>query len=1508
LSTKPDDAVALEKTRQVFQYLKAFAERNVPIRRTIAEQLWSQRLLDLPTHPTIAVGEVRLSPTNQQASSNTDPDEAPLIRVRRPRLTPPPQPPKVLSDFLLRGWEKVDGSIEVQPSRNVRRDNETITERFDDDPVRVEALTKWRADWLKWQEAELPAVRAMKVFERFYALRGRIELESESVELLLADGRLQWQRVDGRIDHPILLQRVELEFDANIPEFRIVDTDRAPELYGALLQGEDGISPEQLQRLRAELETNGFHPLAREETSGYLRRIAQTLGARGSFSEQTPVDTPNADPVIARDPVLVLRERSSGFPAAFDRVLQDLESRQIVPASLTRLVGVAPSLPPDEPAAQASPWSEPPDVLLSKPANLEQVQIARALDRHRAVLVQGPPGTGKSHTIANLIGHLVAHGKRVLVTSHTTKALRVLRDHIVDTLKPLCVAVLENDLEGRTQMEQAVRGILSRLTHASENGLSHEVADLAETRAKLNGEINRLTEDLRSAREAEYASILLGGESIAPADAARWINANQGGNDWIDGKVAPGAPLPLGGEELGDLYATNAGLSFQEEDEISKGLPAEGACLTNEQFAALVGALGRSEPPELATFWTRAAMESEIPRLDALLSAVDDAASALGRFEAWQRAIVAAGHAGGTEQQLWTDLAWMVNEAAERWSKTRSILLEHAPEFRDTSAPEKARAVVTKIVGHLTNGGSLGTLTLLLHGDWKALIQQSRVNGREPRTVAEFRAIGALLAIEDGRRKLALRWSRQAAPVGLPAFDRLGATPEPGLQDYVSQFSTLLQFWNERWSGIEAAMKGAGFRWSDFRNREVARAAPATPFERDVAILSGPLQSAVATRLAVARCLSAERLLAEFERSLSPFRGPVCSRLAEAVRVRDVEAFRIALGQLRDIRDKQDLFERRTALLQRLGAVAPDWSRAIQRREDIHAGRTAPGDASVAWRWRQLRQEIDRRAALNEIELTRQLHQRRDELRGITAELIDRRTWLGQLRRTDLNAQLALQGWADTQKKIGKGTGKRVPELQAKARTLLGKARDAVPVWIMPLSRVAESFDPTKPRFDVVIVDEASQSDVTGLLAWYLGDRVAVVGDHEQVSPLAIGQQTGAISALIGEHLAGVPNNHLYDGTTSIYHLARTCFGGTIALREHFRCVPDIIEFSNHLSYNGEIRPLRNPSSAAHPHVVECVVDGLADTSRVPKTNVREARTIAALLAAMTEADDYAGKSIGAISLVGDEQAALIQQLALDGVGALELAQRRFVAGNAAQFQGDERHVVFLSMVDVPTGGPLTLRQTDLFKQRYNVAASRAKDQLWLVHSLDPGRDLKQGDLRRALIEHARDPGARRRAMESAERRAESPFEVAVIQRLVSAGFNVQSQVWVGRYRIDLVVSDGTSQVAIECDGDRFHGVDQIPADMVRQAILERAGWRFIRIRGTRFYRDPAPTMDWVFGELQRHGVQPSEVPSDGGAPNASNGDGVRDRLMRRAWEIMRERGWITASPPAQQLQTDLLA
>ena len=77
------------------------------------------------------------------------------------------------------------------------------------------------------------------------------------------------------------------------------------------------------------------------------------------------------------------------------------------------------------------------------------------------------------------------------------------------------------------------------------------------------------------------------------------------------------------------------------------------------------------------------------------------------------------------------------------------------------------------------------------------------------------------------------------------------------------------------------------------------------------------------------------------------------------------------------------------------------------------------------------------------------------------------------------------------------------------------KSQDAVPVWIMPLSKITDNFEIANTKFDVLILDEASQSDVTTLLAFAMAKRVIVVGDNEQVTPSAIGLENYEIDSLI---------------------------------------------------------------------------------------------------------------------------------------------------------------------------------------------------------------------------------------------------------------------------------------------------------------------------------------------------------------------------------------------------------
>jgi very-short-patch-repair endonuclease len=131
--------------------------------------------------------------------------------------------------------------------------------------------------------------------------------------------------------------------------------------------------------------------------------------------------------------------------------------------------------------------------------------------------------------------------------------------------------------------------------------------------------------------------------------------------------------------------------------------------------------------------------------------------------------------------------------------------------------------------------------------------------------------------------------------------------------------------------------------------------------------------------------------------------------------------------------------------------------------------------------------------------------------------------------------------------------------------------------------------------------------------------------------------------------------------------------------------------------------------------------------------------------------------------------------------------------------------------------------------------------------------------------------------------KAESPFEVEVIRRLSSGGYYVRSQYPVGAFRIDIVVQGrGKARLAVECDGERYHRIEDLQQDADRQAILERLGWTFCRIRGSSFYRNRDAAMEQVFLKLKTSGIEPLDGPT---VIEADAGDLV-GRVRTRAAEI----------------------
>src|SRR5260370_29158953 len=146
----------------------------------------------------------------------------------------------------------------------------------------------------------------MKIFETLYSLYGRIDREAERVELVLGDGILSWHRSEGSTYHPILLQRLQLQFSAAVPEFTLSEADHPVELYSALFQSMTDVDGRAIGRCREELEQEGFHPLINGATSGFLKLLVVQLSPPGELHEYPAPAREETDPQLALDPVSFL--------------------------------------------------------------------------------------------------------------------------------------------------------------------------------------------------------------------------------------------------------------------------------------------------------------------------------------------------------------------------------------------------------------------------------------------------------------------------------------------------------------------------------------------------------------------------------------------------------------------------------------------------------------------------------------------------------------------------------------------------------------------------------------------------------------------------------------------------------------------------------------------------------------------------------------------------------------------------------------------------------------------------------------------------------------------------------------------------------------------------------------------------------------------------------------------------------------------------------------------------
>ncbi|MBK8384134.1 MAG: AAA family ATPase [Candidatus Accumulibacter sp.] len=612
-----------------------------------------------------------------------------LLRVQRPTLTRSPTPPASIAAWQLyragMTLRRRPLSQESKPHRRGRPDRHgsastTTGERCADFDAWVEQRRAWAAP-------ELAARQAMAFFRVFYDIYSLIEKDGEELELLAADGHLLWQATSGvdgtvTINHPILLKRVELRFNPNLPEFTIHETEREPEIYGGLFVDLQDVAPAAIANRKSELEASDCHPFGWQDTDAFLQAFIQTLSPRdGEFLDGPPRDGVSPTPRLYREPVLILRKRVAGIANAVDAIIDDIEGREIFPPALAQITGTmdeweAAGLDTGANANGLTAGFSDDNILLAKEANSEQLQIIRRLEHSGSVIVQGPPGTGKTHTIGNLIGHLLAQGKSILVTAQTAKALRVVRDKVPERLRPLAVSVLGSDQDARKHLESAIGSITERLTGDSAEGLLQRARQFESQRQELLSRTRLATNKLRQALENEYREIVVGDRHFTPSEGARFVSKHREAHAWIPQPVRLGADLSVSAPDLARLYALGTSCTAAEEQDARLPLPELATLPSERQFAVMVSEYQHLLTQDL-TFgvdrWLPSDGGSEV--LEGLANELLAEFSDGLRRQTWRPYAITAGIHGGDEREVWERLIAHTDRAVAANSGTPWCLI-----------------------------------------------------------------------------------------------------------------------------------------------------------------------------------------------------------------------------------------------------------------------------------------------------------------------------------------------------------------------------------------------------------------------------------------------------------------------------------------------------------------------------------------------------------------------------------------------------------------------------------------------------------------------------------------------------------------------------------------------------------------------------------------------------------------------------------------------------------------
>lgn len=1458
----------------LYQYIAEVIKSLKIEKKDIHNEEWYYFLENLPKHSGITF--------NYLDSKNTLSYQK-ILQVEKLPFLKPLAIDKELLEWISGDWGDYKSSVKLLSEKIIKENNSLKVANIPDEKKEIlEKLLKNRQSWIEDQK-KIETVR--KLFDILYSKYLSLDRDSDTLELLVGNGIVKVPNED--IYYPVLLKKVNFSLDAERNLITVVDNSDddfiTQELYLNFLADVENVNLDNVFKLGDKIIENNIHPISKNDViKDFFREFIHNLNPRAEFTEDKKISEDDNVITIEWKPILFIRKKDDGKIEAINNIIKDIEEGGEIPGYLAELVGIIEN--------DKKEIENIPDILFTKETNNEQMEIIKNIYSHKAVVVQGPPGTGKTHTIANLLGHFLAEGKNVLITSQTRKALEVLKEKIPNEIQDLCISMLDDD---SSDLGNSVESISEKIAYLNVENLKNEYEEIERNRNELKEDIKNTKRKIFNIKSQESKPIIYNNESISLKEAGEFLKKNEKELDKIPGIVSSGVPCPISNEELDFLKSGyKKSISKEEEKEIELGLNKISDFWSLEEFKEMLEAKREIKSKiELLLKNRKYHISDEILHID------DKITIDLEKFkkythigniipdelkiiEDWKKEACIAGIENSGDRKIWLNFIKDIRRLCELTNNTKDKFFKKDIVYKDMDV-STAKKLIISLKNGIERPGFF--FNHRLRKAKREISDKITINKRILETLYDCDLALEYTNLIELKENTKNSWDLLMA--GNTLMDKAISDKNSfkQLYSYTDEIEYLLNWYEREKKSFLYKLENAGFQRLNI-NRTEGKPAYIDEINQIFDFIPVLKELIAIAKVGIEYRKIDKKRIDYLEKIENVIRknSPLGNEIKIAIEKEDIEKYSETLKKLEVLAGKEELYKKHKDLLKNIKAVANLWGNELEKglfNEKIE-------NIYNAWKYKQISQTLKELVEKPYESLQEDLLEKSEELNKLTAELVTKKTWYNIVKfieeKDNLAVSQALRGWKQTIQKIGKGTGKNTVLYKKHAKEKMLLCQKVVPAWIMPLNKVFDTLNPVENKFDIVIVDEASQSDISSLILLYMAKKIIVVGDDKQVSPSDVGVNIDKINMFRRKYIKGnVANDDLYGVRASLYSIVSTTFQ-PISLREHFRSVPEIIEYSNKTSYNNQILPLRDSSSSIlKPAIVEYKVDG----KRENKVNKVEAETIVNLIEACLSMEEYKNSSFGIISLLGDEQAELIQNLIVKRISAVDIENHKILCGNPASFQGDERDVIFISLVDSSEENK-TLRLVGdgiegATRKRYNVAVSRAKDQLWIVHSIDKN-NLKEGDLRKELFEYI--DSVKENTFEKTidEHRVISEFENEIIKYLLEKNYTVKQQLRVGSYDIDIVAIYGNKKIIIECDGKNSNcSQEEIIINLAEQEVLERCGWEFIRVRASQYFRNPDKAMKELILQLEDKGIYPNNKE------NHSNENELLNNIKSKALELM---------------------